>query len=309
MPITNKPSFPNPSVQELKGDLDKLKTAVDQSKHTDGSVNVARLEQLADASGDRGLEYGVRTIKDAFVRVERREVTDGCGTSMQDVRTSPTTLEAGEVQSVMQALTEAKRKVGSLDSNHDGKISKDEAARSGNLAGLAGELADNIVDGSLTAYKAELHAWREALTDVHESVQSRKDLDQAISRRAEHHAETPMGAEAIRWAYRNMATRGSNASMDSWSIEDDLQDAETSFLRFIPLFGIARRAKTKEGHLSDKEVMKLFGTDDLAAFVADKQATVTGRVGDYETAYLAGKDVAGVDALKDPDFTPIDTGC
>ncbi|MEE8409241.1 MAG: hypothetical protein V3T05_06530 [Myxococcota bacterium] len=308
MPTINKPTFPTPSVQDLKADLDKLDRAIQNAKNADGTVNVSALEAEVQASGDLGLKYGIETIKDVFHRTEVRDVSHGCGgRDMREIRVDPEKLESGEVVSLLQALVQAKSKVDAIDSNHDGSISKTEADHAGHPDGIAEDLADNMLDGALASFKAELHAWRQALTGIHESIKARKDVEGAITRRAGHHAQTAEGAEAITWAYRDMATRGTH--VDRWSIDDALENAETSFLRYIPLFGIARRAKHKEGHLSDSEVRRLFGTDDLSAFIADTKAAVEGRVGNYQTDYLTGKDIAGADGLRDPDFTPIPSAC
>lgn len=308
MPTITKPTFPNPSVQELKSDLDKLDRAIETAKSADGTLNIGALNTQVQSSGDLGLKYGFDTIKDAFRRTEIQEVSDGCGgRSMREVQIPPETLNTGEVVSLLQALVQAKNKVDAIDSNHDGSVSKTEIDNVGRPDGIAERLANSMLDGALASFKAELLAWRSALTDIGRSINARSDLEGAITRRADHHAASSEGAEAIKWAYRDMATQGTR--IDGWSIDAKLEDAETGFLRYIPLFGIARRAKQKENHLSDNEIRRMFGTDDLAAFIADKKAAVEGRVGNYQNDYLAGKDIAGVDGLSNPDFTPIPHGC
>lgn len=307
MATIKKPNFPNPTVQELNDSLEQLSKTIQSSKKPDGKVDVAALEHTLDASGNAALELGLDRIKDAFRRTEMRSFHDGCsgGTVTRPVKVTPKELDAGEVNSVLSAIAQAKSKVNTLDTNHDGKIQQGEAKGAAGLAGLAGKLAEGALAGTLTAYRFELRAWNEALNDVAHSVKDRKSFDGALQSAAKHHAATDLGADAITWAYRDLATQGKSA--DIWDLKDSLENAETSFLRYIPFFG--RNVKTKAGHLSDKETARLLDTSDLASFIEHKKTAVANRIGGGFEKYLEGKDLAGVDQLADPDFHHVSSTC
>jgi len=300
-----KPAFPNPSTASVASSLKSLEKAVQTNKSADGSVNVKALEQ---SISDTTVERGVDSIKDAYRRTEMRQVRDGCSGTLvtREVRVAPKTLDAGEVNSVLAAITAAKSKVGGLDTNHDGKIQGWEAKGAAALSGLSGKLAEGALSGTLTGYRLELRAWNEALNEIADSVDGRKSFDNSLKNVAEHHADSAEGAEAITWAYRDLATQGKSA--DIWDLRETLEDAETSFLRYIPFFG--RNVKKKQGHLSDREVCRLLGAEDLGKFVEAKKASVASRVGgDFETQYLGGKDFQAVSQLNDPDFRRVTSGC
>jgi hypothetical protein len=300
-----KPSFPNPSTSSLKTTLDQLGAAVDAATAADGSLDVAKLEAKLGTLGEAG-KKGLGAIRDTFKRTELREVTGACGggTYTQKVQIPAKQLDAAEVKTLLQAIVAAKDGIEKLDANHDGVIAQLEAKAAKDLQGLGGELAASALAGSLTLYRKELSSWNSALSAVRESVTARKDFDRGLDRVAGHHAETKQGAEAILWAYRELATKGSAASV--WHLDEKLEDAETSFLRFIPFFG--RNVKKKAGHLSDGEIRKFLKTDDLPSFVSEKKASVTARVGDFD-GWLAGKDLPGADQLSDPDFHFVSSGC
>lgn len=58
-----------------------------------------------------------------------------------------------------------------------------------------------------------------------------------------------------------------------------------------------------KGHLTTTEIKELLGTDNLKAFVREKKEAIAERVGgNYETFYLAGKDLPGTD---DPDYADL----
>lgn len=310
-----KPAFPNLQPAQVNRSLDKLADTVKASQAADGSVDVKALEAKVEASGDPALRQGLESIKDAFQRTEMRPVTSGCGGTVSSgcggspatraVKVDPKSLDSGEVQNVMSALLAAKAEVRSLDSNGDSRIDRAEANRAKDLSGLAGELAEAAVGGATAGFAAELKQWNEALSGVARSVDQRRSLDERIVGKAREHAASETGAEAITWAYRDLATQP--AGVDIWDMEKRLDDAETSFLRYIPFFG---GAATGAGHLSDTEVKRMLGTDDLAGYAARKQAAVEARVGgDYAGHYLAGKDLDGVDQLNDPDFRKVSSGC
>jgi hypothetical protein len=310
MTTITKPSFPNPSTQQVEGKLDRLKDAVQDARKADGTVDVGQLEDAAN--GDVALEKGVREIKDAYQRTETRTSSGCSGSGTREVQVDPAKLEASEVQSVMSALMEAKSKVRGLDDNSDGRISKTEAKDADRLSGLSGELAEAALEGSLSSYYSEMSDWRDALNDTASSVRGRKRFDKQLGEAASHHAESVTGADAILWAYRDLSTRGRNA--DIWDVKGKLENAETSWLRFIPFFG--RSVKTRQGHLSDSEVRRHLGCDDLGAFASDKRAAIEARLGgDFAATWLAGSDLPGSEQLDDPEAgalanaDPVSSGC
>lgn len=303
---TIKPKLPTITPDQLGKSVDKLAGAIEESKAADGSVDVARVEEKI--AGDVGASDAFDEVKRAHADREVRRVTSGCsGTvTMQEIDVDPKQLESSEVQSVMNALLEAKSRLAGRDKNDDGKLSHAELRQGSYGDGLAGQVAYQVADAAVTPFERELNGWRTAVTDVLVTLESRQGYDAAMGKTAAHHAATPEGKDAILWAYRDLLTQGKGA--DIWKLEGDLRGAETSFLKHLPFFG--KKVEDKQGHLNDKEVARFLGTNDLASFAADKKATVESRVGgDYDATYLAGKDLAGIEATKDPDFVRVSSGC
>ncbi|MBI4815875.1 MAG: hypothetical protein HY791_06445 [Deltaproteobacteria bacterium] len=292
-----KPAFPNPSTALTKATLDKLEGLVKEVRGADGGVDVQALSAKVATSSDEGLKSGFAAIKDAFTRSETVTYTSGCGGSTTR-RTEPKSLSANEVMSVLSALVDARQKVDGLDSNHDGKLQGPEADKASELSGLSGGLAKGAVEAQLKSYRSELSKWRDALGQVASSVDDRKRINSDIASLAKHHAATPEGEQAILWAYRDVATLGQG--LDVWKLREALENAETSFLKYIPFFG--RHAKTAEGHLSNSEVRSLLGCEDLGAFAATKKASTEARIHMSYDEYLSGKDLPGSTQLTDPDF-------
>ncbi|MFH1809319.1 MAG: hypothetical protein ABIJ09_11280 [Pseudomonadota bacterium] len=307
MTSIRKPDMPAVVPRDLDKTLDRLGDAIKTARSADGSVDVEKLEHAVEATGDRALDRSLEAIKDSFARTEERSVPAGCsgGTSTRSVQVDPKKLDSGEVQNVMSALLAAKQEVRALDKNGDGRLDRKEAEASDRLQGLSGKLADAAVDGSLESFRTEMSAWNDALSKVSRDIDGRKNLDVNITRKASQHAATMTGAEAITWAYRDLASQP--AGVDIWDMDERLKNAETHFLRHIPLFS---RLVTGDQHLSDREVGKLLGTDDLAGFAARKKAEIEARLGgEYQGHYLAGKDLPGVEQLGDPDFKKVSSGC
>lgn len=301
MPI--KPSFPNPSTKELTQRLETFEKAVKASTAADGTLELqtlsAKLDQLGgSAELKTTLESALETVEDAFHRVKTETRSDCGGTTEVRVRVNPKALSAAEVSKVVAALLNAKTAgIKLLDQDHNHTITADEAKTPKVTDNLAGALVRDTLGGTTTAHKREMRTWAAALRSVMLDVKERGSLEARIGDASSYHAESSQGADALAWAYRDFATAGVKAEV--WGIEKTLEKAETSWLRFVPFF----RPQKKKGHLSDKEIRKHLGTDDLAAFVADKQAAVTARLGmDYFTGFLPGTDLEGHDQLKDPDF-------
>jgi hypothetical protein len=306
MPRINKPTFPQLTTADLEKKIDKLGDAIEQATAADGSVDVSKVEDAVSA--DPTLRSAFEEVKDSFQRREMRTVSDGCGggTTRREVDVDPAKLDAGEVRSVMSALLEAKTRVSTeIDKDGDGKLTADETDYPDGGAGLAGEIAGDVASGAVAGWKSEMREWRETITDALESVETRQRTDSRIEEIAGEHAATDLGKEAIVWSYREVLASG--RGVDTWHLEDQLDGAERSFLRHLPLFG---RAVRGEGHLNDDEVMRFLGTNDLRELIAEKKQAIEQAVGgDYLTHWLEGRDVAGIDQKDDPDFHRVSTGC
>lgn len=295
--IPNKPSFPNVATEELKKSLDKVRQAVTDSTGADGKVS---LDEVAEKlQGDAVAEKALDVVRgdDAFVRTETRtSVGCGGGRETREVRVPPKMLEGAEVQSALSALIAARTAVDAKDRDSDGLLSKTEIETSRGDS-LAENIADRTSGLSTAAFKGEMDTWARELRSAQSSVESRQRVDRKIHQAAGDHAETALGKEAVVWGFRELVAKGSLYG-DASSLDEKLTAAETSWLRFLPLFNA-----TGPGHLSDQEIRGLFGTSDLNAFIAEKKASVGQLVGgDYEGRYLAGKNIEGLDQVNDPDF-------
>lgn len=295
--IPDKPKFPNPRTSDMKESLDKLKGAFENATKADGKVD---LNAVASHIGnDEVAKEALDAIRgnDAFERMEERQYV-GCGGEplMGKFAVEPKELEGAEVQSVLSALLSAKMKMDKQDANQDGVINKNEADTA-QPDTLAGEIADATVGTALEGYEKELFQWSGAINRLKKNIGRRQRFDELIRDAAQKHAETGDGCEALVWAYRSVATMRSNFS--PWhEMNEELNNAETSFLRFVPFFDAHQ-----PGHLSDKEIKKHLGTSDLKAFVEETKASIASRVGgDYEGHWLTGKDLEGHEQLGDPDI-------
>lgn len=306
-----KPKFPSVSTGDLQGQINKLSDAIHEATVSDAngnaSVDMEHLEELVDGMGDAGLSAGVEVIKDKFTTYEAVERVDtSCGgTYTYNRPIEPESLDPEQVKSVFSALVEAKAKVAD-HLGSDEVLSRDEAKSAHHLDdNFAGELAEAVIDGSVKDFGTHLREWRETVSETYHDQKARERVDDRILDISEFHAESDEGAEALIWAFRAKAT-DPNGRFDLFAQEDQLEKAETSWLRFVPFIG--RDVGRKENHLSDREVRKHLQTDDLAGFIEEMKAVVEGNVGDYE-AYLDGKDLPDVEHLNDPDFYPISTSC
>jgi hypothetical protein len=308
MPI--KPKFPRASSADLAGRLDKIRDTVNQAKTTDANgvekVDVERLDQLAEASGDKTIRDGVEAIKDEFSTYETVTVTGGCGPTTRQRQIEPTELDAGQVQNVFSALIDAKSKV----DDHigaDGKLSRDEAERTHNISDdLSGKLAEAAMKGVLSEFKVELSDWVELVSDTAYEVDARGVVDEYIGTLAEYHSDSLEGAEALRWAMRADVldpdlemTRGGKPDR-TYMLREHFKEMASSAERSIwhRLFGDPD--DLDRGHLSDDEICRHYGADSLAELTASMKAKVEGRVGDY-MAYVEGSDLPHAEHAQDPD--------
>lgn len=310
MTIT-KPPFPSPTVDAVARRLEAIEQRVGAVRNADGSIDMPKLEEAVKEAGDPTLEKDLFWIKSEFATREMRLVTGGCGgSSQQEVSVPPATLDGEQVRSVLNALVEAKQRVAThADKDGSGRIERQEAQHPDGGPGLSGHFAREAVRGVNAEYQGQLDQWRAALQGVANQVDPRRGLELNIEGQAERHCETPLGQEAVKWAYRQMATSQGLGGQDVWDrMGKNLEDAERSLLRFVPLFG-RDLAIGNEPHLNDGEVQRLLGTRDLAAFAKETQAKVEQQLGMPYADWVEGKDIPGADQLADKDFYRAGSGC
>lgn len=303
---TIKPKFPTLTKEILGEHLDVMKAKVERATAADGQVDVEKLKAEVSASGDAGLQQGLRAILDQFQRTETiparvtggcgTRVTAGCGSSPTTRRVDPASLDRGEAASVVSALLHAKMQAGKLDANLDGKIGEAEIGLSRTVPELAGAFLRGAVHTSTAAYEAEAKKWDSAVDEAARRVVLRSLYSEQIDEKASFHAATPDGAEALKWAFREKlvtapaadrhaeADRGRAALV---GLEKGAKDAESSLLELLPFWQPSKKA----GHLDDVEVRALLRTEDLASFVESKREAVLAKVGGDYDAWLKGADV------------------
>jgi len=296
-----KPAFSLP-VADLSAKLDTVQSVVDKVKAADGSVSIKALYDAAEQSGDPALAQAVDAIfyNDAFVIHRTTPSVGGCGGS-GTTTSRPSTLDAAQVQTVRQALLDAKTALARADAvvHKDGKLSYAEARAVIRTGGLPAKLAASTI-AAPAGYLVEYNAWADAVAQLYTTHEARVAFDAALVRAAEKHAATTPGAQAILWSYRQIASLGKAASMDE--VEQTLQGAETSWLAKVPVFG--RLERTRKGHLSDREISQLLGAKDLLAYVDEQKVKIKQNLGggDYLEDFLAGKDLVGLEQVQDPDY-------
>ncbi|GIW71053.1 MAG: hypothetical protein KatS3mg102_0595 [Planctomycetota bacterium] len=291
-----------PELREVQGDLERLQGLIAQARAADGGLDLKALQRLVFATQDADLVAAFRRLEDFFRRRRESTYTSGCGgvryasgCAANDEDEPGLQLSSDEVQLVLRDLERARAAAPALDANRDGRLS-DLEARQGAPAGLAGE----FVLAATTSYQNELDAWRDVLGRAQAAIGVRRALDRSIVEAALHHAATPQGQDAIIAAYRDLVTRGGSLSLPQAGRE--LEQAERNpLVRLIRRLPVFRRHTA--GHLSDAEVRRLLGTDDLVRFAAERNAAIEARLGGrYEEQWLQGRDMPGWDQLRDPDY-------
>ncbi|MHC4829131.1 MAG: hypothetical protein ACYTFT_02060 [Planctomycetota bacterium] len=286
-----------PEISGIKSELDQLKSILSSAQGSDGSIDVADLEQRIENTGDPELAEQLEAIKDAFPKMVEREFSAGCGggTTTRTVADDPDQLTRDQVQQVLSDLATAQAEASALDADGDGLLTTGELKAG---AGTQSELVNDLLEGSLAGHKSELGSWAKALSQVSGTIRDRQDLDRRIVQRAGFHAATPQGAAALTAAYRKVLTQ----TGDTGNMLSDLDAAEGGpaglrFLKWLPFFN-----DDGEGHLSDKEIGKFLGTKDLNAFAKETNDEILDHLGGGYETFLAGDDLEGTDQLTDPDF-------
>ena len=298
-----KPAFSLP-IAPLAADLDKVAASIDKVKAKDGSVDLGKLVTEAMNSGNQAVVDVVQAIEfhGPFGITKTAPQTGSCGGGTTTYTSPPSKLDAAQVQTVREALIAAKAELAHADAveHADGQLSfhEAEAVQYNANVKLGQKLASTTIDPAVKRYRSELSVWASAVAEIVGKQQARVELESAISRKAQFHAATPHGSEAIAWAYRALATSGATVAPDQ--IENALQGAESAFLGHLPLFG----SSTKKGHLSDEEVGTLLHARDLGQLITECKAKTAKNLGgrDYFKDFLPGKDLAGLVQAQDPDY-------
>ncbi len=307
MTIT-KPSFPTLTPTQLQEGFDKLKGTVEQVRQANGKLSMSKLAKEVNKSDDPTMHAALEVFQDAYtVEKQVRVSSGGCGgsyTTTSDVVKNK--LDSAEVKSVLGMLTAAKRRVGKLDANADGKIDIKEAQAANKMGGLSGDLVKAALKQTVGEFITALRSWTNQLFQVHGDISERQDIDKTIKDLTAHHCKHKNGAKAISWALRELATRG---KFESWDANAMLNHAEAGKADANPLlahlertYGNRRDNRLPKGHLDNKEVRDLLNTDDLDGFVKQMRTLVDERLGMSYLDYLKGNDLDGVEQLNDPDF-------
>ncbi len=295
-----KPTFPQITPPQLMRSLDQVIDGVKDAQKADGSLDVDALR--AKVADDPVASKNLEAVLDQFegyVSAERgmppaslnpQPVHSSCS-GLTGYRTNPDTLDGAQVSSVMNLLLRVKSQVAAADGDGDGRVTEAEFM----VARQAVNTVDDLVEEKLL--RSALH---ESAPEVlaffqdsasYDSAAKRAALRPSVARRieqtAQHHAASPAGADALTWAYNAMMVRAPFAGEVPDRLDRAAQEAETSLARFIP----GLNAKGRAGHLSDDEVKSMLGTDDLAAYAAEKKAAVTDAVGGDWAGWVAGNDI------------------
>lgn len=316
-----KPEFPELRVSELKDGLERLTELIKEHLDTDAALpDISALISAAYATQDPALKQAVRAIRDerSFRRMIAKEVERfGRRVSQKDTAL-PGSLTAPEVERVLEALAQAHRYIEGLDINENDIIEAFEAEDHVGLNGLAGELAKAMLEigGKLRGYREELESWNAAIVDAIEALEKRERAIEFIDSLADFHAETQLGAGALRISLREEMTR-KGGEVDYWEIRRRLEEAESSFgsgapkwlLNAFSFIGADRANPTKKGHLSDAEIRKLVKAKDLEAYTQEHEASVLENIRTLPNItswadFAAGKDIPNLEQRFDPDFHP-----
>jgi len=302
MPIT-KPRYPGVSTTQLKEGFDKLKETMEQVQQRNGKVDMGVLKREVDATGDPSLKAAFETIKDEFTTETSRRVNTGCGSSTRTTRTPPKQLKSDQVKSVFDALVQAKSKATQLDKDKNNVIDEAEAEKIPNLRGFSGQLVRAAVNGELADYRSALEEWDAHLDEVSYLTADRTEADSDINSLCDYHCRYKNGANAIKWALRDILTRDDKLGESHHdTIEDLLTHAERGPQTKNPLVvhfadSWDRDDMLGRGHLSNTEVRDLLNVTDLEAFASKMEEAVEKRIGMPYDDWVEGKDLIGRDDL------------
>lgn len=236
--------------------LRKLQDVLEQSKAPDGSVDLRKAKALAGT--DQQVSLLVHRI---------RWSDESSALTPEQARR-----QFMELQSAIQSTS-------AMDHDQDGKLGYEELPHSYSDDKSAMLVRHAASPKEITYERPTPRAFL--------SLEARRYAEEKISALAEHHAATPEGREALKWAMRLDLARGFD--VDNRQILDPIIYSEKSWQRHLPFIG--RQYREGRGHLSDQELEARYGPD-LAAYVERTKARVNQHLlMDYETEFLAGKDL------------------
>lgn len=300
MPDIKKPAFPAIPAAALTSKIDDVRNAVANAttQGPDGrkTVDVAKLEAVANGSQDPALRRALSAIVDSFTTYrESNRVSGACGGPIRE-RVVPPSLSEAQLTEVSRALDQAKNKL-KLQTGADGVLQEVESKDVRFGTGLAADIGEAVMEGARAPWEDSLRTWANKVAETAYKVSARQDVDGGIERLADRHGQTAAGKDAIRWAFRAMAASPGELFRYA-DAEKKLQKAETSWLTRVPFFG--NGVENAAGHLSDTEVKKMLGTSDLEAFVKIKKGEIEQRFPGGWDAFVAGKDLPNYADVNDP---------
>jgi len=256
-PVSASKSNWSVTVADAQKRLKKLDEVLRGAQRVDGSVDLVKAKALA------GKDFPVSALIDAA----------------RPDRFSPN-LSAEQARSAFVELQRALQSAPQADTNRDGQIGYDERWS----LSVSGDQAKQLVNTAATAGLPQ--PGEKPAMQSFNSVAARQGAEARISAVAEWHAQTPEGAEALKWSMRRDLVDGMNPHDPA--LFDAVNHSETGWQARIPLFG--KKSREGRGHLSNAELEARFG--NLEQFSARTAREVNDRVlMDYQREYLTGKDL------------------
>jgi hypothetical protein len=255
MPSVTVPAWSTPVV-DIEKRLKKLESVLQGAKKPDGTIDMVKAKAAAGTD--------VRTAD-----------------LLQSVRLNPGMPSLTEAQSrrAFLDLQTAVATAADFDRNKDGSVTFRELP-------MFYDDSDPVKRLMFRAAKPlETRNGEDPSPRVQLSREARQEAERIITETARFHAQTPQGAEAMAWEMRMRITEGYD--IKDPIVFDAANFSESNWKAKLPFFGEKYRG---QGHLSDKELEKRFG--NLSDYVARAKETVNTRLLlDYQTEYLAGKDL------------------
>lgn len=244
-------------LSDVQQRLEKLDGLLRQAQLADGSVDLVRARELA------GTDTAVSRL------VTQLRWSDDSGFDMPSLET---TLTPEQAQAQFLELQNALKLAATLDTNGDRSLGYEEVPFT-----LESSTAHDLVKQAATPID---RAWaNQPAPAVTLSREARLEAERIITEIAHHHAETPAGAEALKWDMRLRLVQG--IDVNDFSLRATVDFAEFSWKRHLP--GIGQRVLEAKGHLSDEELSRFLGTD-LESFCAQQRVEVKAQLlMDYET--------------------------
>lgn len=266
MPVIKPTLLTTSPSEKIARKLDELSTMVKSAQTARGEVDLAKLQQQIEASQDSALI-------DAFEPISASFRSPGT-----------TTLSAAKSRQILESIELARHQLRNFDANGDGALSFREVPFTG--ADLAQEVVISVVRG---AREAENDWWTE-LAGLRHDIRERGRLDAEIVDNAKQFGKGDAVEEALMWAFRARLMEEGPSAVAKMSTE--LRLANDGVIgRFLM------------GSLTADEAKTFLKTDDLAAFTEEaKRRANAAAGGDYLGTWVTGKDIPGMEQLKDPEY-------